>query len=41
MLVAGACEVIQADEPDAERDGEAHENHDQGRQRNERPASPG
>jgi hypothetical protein len=37
MLVSGAREVIETDEPDAERYGETDENDDERRERNERP----
>ena len=39
VLVAGAREMVETDEPDAERDREADEHDDQRRERNERPAS--
>ena len=39
MIVAGAREVIETDEPDAERHGQPHEDDDERRERNERPAS--
>ena len=39
VLVAGAREVVETDEPDAERDREADEHDDERRERNEGPAA--
>ena len=41
VVVAGASEMIETDEPDAERDREADEHDDERRERDERPASSG
>ena len=37
VLVTGAREVVETDEPDAERDREADKHDDERRERNERP----
>jgi hypothetical protein len=39
MFVSGAAEVIETDEPDAERNGETDEHDDERRERDERPST--